>query len=261
MTSTARSLEPLLLERILAPGALRIEFQPIVDAEGPAPALQSYECLTRGPVGTNLESAEILFEYVRQKKAEQQIDRVCVETALEAASRLPGLPRFSLNVHAITLATDRQFPEFVKTTASRRGISTTRLTIEIVEHAPTWNEERFLEVLADLRGYGIQIALDDVGLGQSNYKMVVDANPDFLKIDRFFVSDCASDRKRRAVIQSIIELAHQFEASVIAEGVETEEELAWLHGRGIRLFQGYYFSRPLPGDFLMAGDWKNGGES
>jgi EAL domain-containing protein (putative c-di-GMP-specific phosphodiesterase class I) len=255
MNLAVRSSEPPLLDQILAPGGLRTEFQPIVDADGPQPSLQSYECLTRGPLGTNLESADILFEYVRQKRAEQQIDRVCVETALEVGSRMPGLPHFSLNVHAMTLSTDRQFPEFVKTTASRRGISTTRLTVEIVENTATWNEERFLEVLAELRGYGIQIALDDVGLGQSNYKMVVDANPDFLKIDRYFVSDCSSDRKRRAVIQSIIELAHQFEASVIAEGVESERDLAWLRERGIHLFQGYYFSRPLPVEFLMAGSW------
>ncbi len=243
----------MILPLILAPGGLRIELQPIVDTDGPHTSIQSYECLARGPVGTNVESADILFDYVRRKKAEQQIDRACIEAGLEAGSRLPGLPHFSLNVHAITLATDEAFPEFLRKTASERGISTTRLTIEIVEHAPDWHEERFLETLAALRSLGVQVALDDVGLGQSNYKMMVEANPDFMKIDRFFVETCSKDRKRRAVIRSILQLAHEFEASVIAEGIEAEEDLLWLRGNGVHLFQGYYFSRPLPVEFLMAG--------
>ncbi len=257
MPPTVRSTEPTLLDRILAPGGLTVVLQPIFDAEGPAPVIHSYECLTRGPAGTNMESADILFEYIRRKKAEQTLDRACIEAGLEAGSRLSGLPHFSLNVHAITLATDPEFPEFLKAAAGRRGISTTRLTIEIVEHAPTWHEDSFLDTLVRLRQLGVQIALDDVGLGHSNYKMIIEADPEYLKIDRFFVTNCPNDRKRRAVIQSIVELAHQFEASVIAEGVETREEFEWLLSHGVHLFQGYYFSRPLSIDVLVNSDWRN----
>src|SRR5690242_7147413 len=129
--STAASPEPSLMDKILAPGGLKVVLQPIFEAEGPAPVIHSYECLTRGPAGTNMESAEILFEYIRRKKVEQALDRACIDAALEAGSRLSGLPHFSLNVHAITIATDSDFPEFLRNAASRRGISTTRLTIEI----------------------------------------------------------------------------------------------------------------------------------
>jgi EAL domain-containing protein (putative c-di-GMP-specific phosphodiesterase class I) len=256
MLQAAGSTELNLIDRILAPGGLTVMLQPIINAEGPAPVVHSYECLSRGPAGTNMESAEILFEYIRRKKVEQPLDRACIEAGLEAGSGLPGLPHFSLNVHSITIATDREFPEFLKKAASARGSSTTRLTVEIVEHAPTWHEDSFLDTLIRLRQLGIQIALDDVGLGHSNYKMILEADPDYLKIDRFFVTNCQNDRKRRAVIQSIVELAHQFEASVIAEGVETEEEFDWLLAHGVHLFQGFYFSRPLPVDLLMDEGWR-----
>lgn len=256
MLQATANTEPNLVDKILAPGGLTVMLQPIFDAEGPAPAVHSYECLSRGPAGTNMESAEILFEYIRRKKIEQPLDRACIEAGLEAGSRLTGLPHFALNVHAITIATDPDFPDFLKKAASTRGISTTRLTVEIVEHAPTWHEGSFLDTLVRLRQLGIQIALDDVGLGHSNYKMILEADPDYLKIDRFFVTNCNSDRKRRAVIQSIIELAHQFEASVIAEGVETGDEFSWLLDHGVRLFQGYYFSRPLPVEAWIDDGWK-----
>jgi EAL domain-containing protein (putative c-di-GMP-specific phosphodiesterase class I) len=261
MLQAAGSTELNLIDRILAPGGLTVMLQPIINAEGPAPVVHSYECLSRGPAGTNMESAEILFEYIRRKKVEKPLDRACIEAGLEAGSRLAGLPHLALNVHSITIATDREFPEFLKKAASARGISTTRLTVEIVEHAPTWHEDSFLDTLIRLRQLGIQIALDDVGLGHSNYKMILEADPDYLKIDRFFVTNCQNDRKRRAVIQSIVELAHQFESSVIAEGVETEEEFDWLLAHGVHLFQGYYFSPPLPIEVLMKSDWQTQSKS
>jgi len=256
MMTSFPAAAPNLVDRILAPGGLRVELQPILDVEGALTTVHSYECLSRGPAGTNMASADVLFEYIRRKKIEQNMDRVCIEAGLEAGSRLPGLPHFAVNVHAITIATDPDLPAFLKKAASARGISTSRLTVEIVEHAPTWHEGSFLETLTRLRELGIQIALDDVGLGHSNYKMILEANPDYLKIDRFFVTNCHNDRKRRAVIRSIAELAHEFEATVIAEGVETREEFDWLCDQGVRLFQGYFFSRPRPVEALMENTWR-----
>src|SRR5258706_14878329 len=137
--STIHSPEPNLVDRILAPGGLNVMLQPILDTEGERLAVHSYECLSRGPAGTNMASADILFEYIRRKKIEQSMDRACIEAGLEAGSRLPGLPHFSVNVHAITIATDPDFPAFLQKAASIRAISTTRLADEIVEHAPTWH--------------------------------------------------------------------------------------------------------------------------
>ena len=233
-----------LAERLLAPGGLSVVFQPVFRTGDAAPVLHGYECLTRGPKGTNLERADVLFEYVRLKRIESKVDRSCVILALAEARRLPGAPRIALNSFASTLATDPHFADFFVREASRNGIAPHRLILEIVEHAPAWDVSRFLENLSGLKEAGVAIALDDVGLGQSNYKMVVDVNPDYLKIDRYFVSNCHRERSHRSVIESIVELARQFEAVPIAEGVETPQELAAVRSLGVELIQGYLLGRP-----------------
>jgi EAL domain-containing protein (putative c-di-GMP-specific phosphodiesterase class I) len=244
----------VLSERIVEDGALTPLFQPIVRTSGKAVAVHSYECLTRGPEGTNLHAADVLFEYVRLKRMEAVVDRACVTAALQQGARVPGLPDFSVNVHAATIATDPGFPDFLEGKAETSGIAPGRLIVEIVEHLPGLDERMLLQGLDRVRELGIRIALDDVGLGKSNYKMVLDVGPDFLKIDRFFVSHCEENPRRLAVIQSIAELAARFGAQAIAEGVERKEELVPLTDFGIDLIQGYLFSKPLSISALVDAD-------
>jgi hypothetical protein len=146
--------DPTLLDAILAPGGLTVVFQPV-------------------------------FEAV--------VDRACVATALADAGLLPGQPRLSLNVHASTLGRDPGFPGFLLRTAQQADIEPRRLIVEIVEHAPALDVPGFRRALAALRETGIAIALDDVGLGQSNYKMILDARPEIYKLDKYLVSGAWSD--------------------------------------------------------------------
>ena len=234
-----------LSDILLSPGGLTPMFQPIMRTSAVPASLHAYECLTRGPVGTNLEQADVLFEYVRRKRIEAPADRACVMAALQAASAIPGSPGLSVNVHAITLATDPDFSKMLAHVAGAAGIATGRLTVEIVEHSPALDTEAFLRGLERLRALDISIALDDVGLGESNYKMILDADPDYLKIDRYFISHWETEPRRRAIVESIVDLAHRFGAEAIAEGVERPEELEALRGLGIDLIQGYLFSRPV----------------
>jgi EAL domain-containing protein (putative c-di-GMP-specific phosphodiesterase class I) len=240
------------LEQLLEPGALTAVYQPIFDMSGPSPTVFAYECLTRGPEGTNFEAADVLFEYVRRKREESRVDRACVVAALEGARRIPAAPGLTINVHASTLTNDRTFADFLVRAARASGTDPSRLTVEIVEHSPTFDDRRFLEMLEELRRREVRIALDDVGLGQSNFKMIVDAMPDFLKIDRYFVHSCHSDRSRRVVARSIAELARQFDAAPIAEGLELAEDLEVLRDLGISLFQGYLLGRPTSARELAA---------
>jgi len=220
-------------------------FQPILRTGTGPPSLHGYECLTRGPTGTNLEQADVLFEYVRRRRIEVPADRACVAGALKAASEIPGAPRLSVNVHAITLASDRDFVQMLARVAGESGIATERLMVEIVEHSPALDTSGFLEGLERLRALGISIALDDVGLCESNYKMMLDAEPDYLKIDKYFISRCDTEPRRRAIVESIADLARRLDGEAIAEGVERPEELETLRGLGIELVQGYLFSRPV----------------
>jgi EAL domain-containing protein (putative c-di-GMP-specific phosphodiesterase class I) len=240
--------ERVALKGILEPGGLRPLFQPIVDVSGDADVITSVECLMRGPIGTNLESAKVLFDYVRFKREEIAVDRACVSSALREARHLPSNLRLSLNVHACTLGRDHGFVEFLTEAAAEHDIELHRLSLEIVEHAPPWDGASFLAALELIRERGMSIALDDVGLGQSNFKMIFDAQPDYLKVDRFFITGLATDPRRRAVVESIAFLGRHFNAQLIAEGVEDASDLAAAKASGITLIQGYYFHQPMTAD-------------
>src|ERR1700686_3957395 len=102
--------EPTLLDAILAPGGLSVLFQPIYEIHGQTLTLHALEALTRGPAGTNVHRADVLFEYARRKGAEGDLDHLCIELALREVATLPTQPVVSLNVHASTLERYDDFP-------------------------------------------------------------------------------------------------------------------------------------------------------
>lgn len=237
-----------LLDRILGPRGLSMVLQPIFQVLPEGRRVHSVECLARGPRGTSAESAEVLFSYIRLKHQEIRLDRLCAGAALETIAGLPsGLP-LSLNVHTSTLCRDAGFVDFLAELAGRKGIATTRLTVEVVEHQPVRETGRLSQALERLRGLGIQIALDDIGNGHSNFKRLLDCEAHFLKVDRAVIQGCHRDPRRSAVIESIVLLADHFGARVIAEGIEDLADLEAVTELGVSLAQGYALARPLPPD-------------
>lgn len=233
-----------LWDLILEPQGLTTLFQPIFEAGVGGRRLFALEALTRGPRHTNIERSDVLFEYVRRKRGEPQVDLLAIASALRQVRGLPQMPGVSLNVHAVTLERERRLPFWLAELAAEYAIPLDRLIIEIVEHAPPWSGPHFLEALDRLRSMGVRIALDDVGLGQSNFRMIVDCRPDLLKIDRHFVDGCHADPMRRAVLESISDLACRLGARAVAEGIENEQDLEAVSAAGITLHQGYLLCRP-----------------
>ncbi|HYH09426.1 MAG TPA: EAL domain-containing protein [Thermoanaerobaculia bacterium] len=233
------------LNRILQPGGITPVYQPVFRVDGDSLTVDAVECLARGPKGSNFESASVLFEYVRLKREESLVDRACIVAALRGASQFPANIRLALNVHASTLGRDHGFIDFLTNTANATGITLERLTIDVVEHAPPWDGMSFLAAIEQLRELGLRIALDDVGLGQSNFKMLLDVEPDYLKVDRYFVDGCANDARRRAVIVALRDLGSQFEAEIVAEGVTGDADSRALQELGVTLMQGFHFGEPV----------------
>ena len=241
-----------LLDTILEPGSLAPVFQPIFRVHGQDRAVHSLECLMRGPKGTSVERANILFAYVRLKRAEIAVDRACMRAALQEAARLPFEPRISVNVHASTLGRDAAFVSYLKDTAESCGISPRRLTVELIEHAPFWDAAGIWRAIDELRRFGMRLAVDDVGAGQSNYNMILDCCPDALKVDAYVVKGCHAHKHRVAVLESVMTLAHKLGAQVVAEGIEEARDLEVLLRLGIHLIQGYMLARPMSAQALVA---------
>jgi EAL domain-containing protein (putative c-di-GMP-specific phosphodiesterase class I) len=242
-----------LLDVILEPGRLSVVFQPIFEVGASQPHLFALECLIRGPQGTNAERTNVMFEYVRRRRAEAAIDRACVATALAEAGRLPGLPRLSLNVHAATLDRDPGFRAFLLEQAGEARIEPQRLVVEIVEATPPRLDlPSFRRALSELREARIAIALDDVGLGESNYKMILDVQPEIYKLDRYLVLGAWSDPYRQVILDSLARMVRRLGARAVAEGVEDHNELVAVEAAGIDLVQGFLFARPLPRADIVA---------
>lgn len=244
-----------LLDQILEPNVLSLLVQPIVEVTKHGSELYAVECLTRGPKSTLFERPDVLFDYVRRKKAELAVDRRVIELALPQVSVLPQFVRAAINVHASTMGRDPSFVPYLRQCAQAAGVALDHLTIEIVEHAPMWNKPQFRDNIAALRTDGVKIALDDVGAGQSNYHMIIDAAPDCFKVDSFVAKNVAADSRRRAIIASIVKLASELGSSLIVEGVEDEVTLSALRDLGVTLMQGFLFCRPLTVDQLLQSDW------
>ena len=237
-----------VLERIQGPGAIRIEFQPIVRVQPDHVELYAVEALARGPRGTSVERPEVLFEYARRKGVEADIDLICITEAFEAYSQLPAQPLLSINVHGSTLASVDHFAERILSASKAYGIAPGHLMFEVLEYRAPWAIETFLHTLDTLRDAGVRIAVDDLGVGASNYQMIVDCHPDYLKIDRHVVLGCSGDRWRHAVLESIATLSRACGATPIAEGVETIEDIDTLLGLGIDTVQGWLYARSAPPD-------------
>jgi len=240
----------LLLDRILAPGGLRVVFQPILERRDGRWRLHAFESLVRGPADTNLRHAEVLFGYARRKQAEVCVDRVCVEAILQAAVQLGTATRLTINVHGVTIERDRAFARFLTDQAVACGFPLNDLTIEIVEHSATDGGPAFGAGLGALRELGCAIAIDDIGLGQSNYRMLLAVRPDYFKLDRFLVHGCSTDAYRRDILRSISDLARSVGAFSVGEGVDNVEDLSAVLDAGIPLVQGFLLAEPATAESL-----------
>jgi EAL domain-containing protein (putative c-di-GMP-specific phosphodiesterase class I) len=233
-----------LLHDILGPGGLSILFQPIFEIHGNQPMLFALEALARGPKGSNVEPANVLFEYVRRKGKEVEVDRACLARAIAAGAGVPGSPAISVNVHASTLERDPSLTDFLVETCSAHDMPVSRLILEIVEQQKFWDERAFFDALAELRVLGVRIALDDIGIGYSSHRMLIEVRPELFKIDRYFIDDCSGKPSSRAAIESIVLLASRLGGRVVAEGIETLADFETVTSLGIDLVQGFYFARP-----------------
>jgi EAL domain-containing protein (putative c-di-GMP-specific phosphodiesterase class I) len=246
-----------LLQQILGQGGLSVLFQPIYAVLNGTASVFALEALARGPKGSNAETADVLFEYVRRKGKEVEVDRACVAAVLAAAATITlpvrpdaAQPLISINVHAATLEQDDDFARFLVETCAQHGVAVTRLILEIVEQQQYWNDASFFRTLNTLRAAGVRIALDDIGLGYSNYRTLIEVRPDFYKIDRYFVTGSKAKDNARAAIESIVLLACRLGGRAIAEGIESSDDLECVRDLGIDLVQGFHLAMPQPASAL-----------
>jgi diguanylate cyclase (GGDEF)-like protein/PAS domain S-box-containing protein len=165
--------------------------------------------------------------------------------ACTEALRWPPVLRVSVNVSARQL-TQPDFTVTVREILEETGLPPGRLEIEITESALMSDPARAIATLEELQELGIQIAMDDFGTGYSSLGQLKQLPLQRLKIDKSFVQDVPDDANEVVIVEAILGLARQLKRSVVAEGVETERQLAFLRERGCDEAQGYLIAKPVP---------------
>lgn len=239
------------LRSALAEEAFFLHYQPLVDGEGGlfgAEALVRWNHPERGSVGPDQfipvaeETGLIveLGEWVFRKVCRQirEWDSRAKETSIE---------HVTVNMSARQLRQEDLF-ERLQAILEETGVSPSRIGLEITETALVENIREVADKIEAIRGLGLRFSIDDFGTGYSSLAYLKRLPLDVLKIDQSFVQDVTHDSSDAAIVQSIIAMASHLSMEVVAEGVETEAQLAYLKRCGCRRFQGYYFSRPLPAD-------------
>src|SRR5436190_3707443 len=138
-------------------------------------------------------------------------------------------------------------------TIERNGIVPTDLVVEITESAAMVDPDRTHQVLTELSAAGLGLALDDFGTGYSSLSRLKHFPLDILKIDRSFIRDVPTDGDARAMVQLMVQLAQTLGMTVLAEGVETEEQRRFLVESRCPLGQGFLFSHPIPAQEVATG--------
>jgi EAL domain-containing protein (putative c-di-GMP-specific phosphodiesterase class I) len=213
-------------------------FQPIFDTH--TRAVLSYEALIRGLAN------EPAFEVLRQVSIDTlfEFDQKARIVAIGLATRLGITCNLNLNFLPQSLEFS---PESILTTleaANRVNLPINRIVLEVLEGEVIHNHSEFAERINEYRRLGLKVAIDDFGAGYSGLNMLVDFQPDKIKLDRQLIQRIGCHGPRQSIVRAINGICSDLGIDVVAEGVETEAEYTWLQDQGIHLFQGYFFARP-----------------
>jgi EAL domain-containing protein (putative c-di-GMP-specific phosphodiesterase class I) len=233
-----------LLRRIIAESQITPVFQPIFElATG---RVRAFEALSRGPAGSGFETGERLFSFAERADLLLPLERVCRRRILEDAGGItPGQLLF-VNLSPAAAGDDEFLDGTFVRQARDRGFDPAGIVVEITERTYALHQALFTKVLQELRREGFRIAVDDMGTGYASFSSLAEIQPDYLKFDSVFVHEIQNHRIKRDLLDAMLSFARKTNTQVIAEGIETGEELETLIELGVPLGQGFHLARPTP---------------
>lgn len=213
-------------------------FQPIVDVE--QRSVFAYEALVRGANGA---SAGQVLSAVKPEEL-YSFDQTCRVLAIETAQRLGMDSYLSINFLPNAVYEPASCIRLTLAAARKVGFSPDRLIFEITESEKIHNPDHALKIIKDYRQRGFLTAIDDFGAGYSGLNLLAEFQPHIVKLDMALTRDIDRDAVRRAIVAGVIGTCNALGCQIIAEGIESPEELDTLRKMGVSLFQGYLLARP-----------------
>ena len=216
-------------------------FQPIMDMETGQPF--AYEALVRGPAE---ESAWSVLSQVTEE-TRYAFDQQCRVKAIETAVRaglLDGPARLSINFLPNAVYSPLACIQLTLATAREVGFPTERLIFELTENEQIDDADHVRRIVDTYQQMGFGTALDDFGAGHAGLNLLARFQPDIIKLDMELIRGLDESLPRRTIVAAVVRMCAELGVTVIAEGIETEGELAALRQIGVRYIQGYLLARP-----------------
>ena len=249
---TATTHERLILEtelrQAIEDAALEVHFQPVVSVSDNA--IVGMEALARWPrPGKNPVSPDVFIALAEQSGLIDKLSFQLLESACKAVVEMQAdfsrELRLAFNISALQLV-DKDFVHRITAQLASCGIEPLQFELELTESTLMEQAGGSSRVLKQLRKAGIRLSIDDFGTGFSSLAYLQEIDAQVLKIDRRFIRDIPANQADARIAASIITMAHALDMEVIAEGVETTDQLEFLRDNGCEYYQGYLFSKPLP---------------
>lgn len=242
-TKGAIRLNPAdLLTEILSGGCIRPAYQPIVSlSDG---EILGYEALSRISLPSCALNIEQLFELATGARKLWELEKLCRTQALKGARDKPGGAKLFLNVDA-NIIYDPEFIEgFTREMLRGFGLDPDEIIFEVTEKSMVATVDAFTAAIGHYQSQNFKIAIDDFGTGYSGMTRACAVSPNYLKLDMSIVRGIDQDRQRRSAVLGIVKFCKEAGICLIAEGIETREELSALIQMGVDYGQGYLLGRP-----------------
>lgn len=223
-------------------------FQPIVSLRDGC--VLGYEALSRGPENSPMHSPAELFKYAEKEDKLWELEYLCRLKAIETVYELNKSMKLFLNVNP-RIINDKKFKQgFTKEYLDQYRISPEDIVFEITEKGLVHNASEFIRTVDHYKEQFYKIAVDDAGAGYSGLNLISDIHPHYIKLDMNLIRDVHKDNTKQALLKGFLEFANVTNTHLIAEGIETKEELLKLIEIGIHYGQGFFLKRPdsIPGE-------------
>ncbi len=232
------------LEKVLHEAGLYPVYQPIVNLSDAS--IHAHEALIRGPRGSPMHTPDALLRAAAQEYLGFEFEYACLATILRHWGQMKAPGRLFVNISAAVLTqlvTSRGVDTLLKPIVDL-GILSRMLVLEITEHERVDDMDALADVVAQVRSAGVALALDDFGDGRSSLRLWSQLKPDVVKIDKYFTKNISQHGDKLKTIQALLQIADIFGTALVAEGVETKEDLRVLRDLGLSYGQGYFLGHP-----------------
>jgi len=226
-----------LVKDVIRKNEIKILYQPIIDIK--TMKAIGYEALSRCSYEPFDKNIELMFNISKQANLDLTLDELCLTKTLNEFDKKDKI--LFINIEPITFINKKILNKFDEKKIKEISKNT---VLEITERTTINDLSKFMNVIEDYKKYGFRIAIDDAGSGFATLLFMVKLLPDFIKLDISLIHDIDKDKSKKNVVNDLINYAHNLNIKVIAEGIETIEELNILKELKVDYLQGFLFAKP-----------------